>query len=149
MVLLTRGIDESAIEWDWIDQHELEIRDIAQRIECVFSECRFVQLWEDQINALGPLFANIDTDSLIEVLGIKQWRNKLKLKRCIARQRYMAFDSKHFQLDSWVPLQPTRVELFTSRGGKWPEERAELSGLSGRYSDSVQHSRRASAFFEF
>ena len=51
----------------------------------------------------------------------------------------MAFDSKHFQLDSWVPLQPTRVELFTSRGGKWPEERAELSGLSGRYSDFVQN----------
>ncbi|MEC8380168.1 MAG: hypothetical protein VXZ96_07600 [Myxococcota bacterium] len=139
MVLIARGIENSALDWKWIQNNEHKVRAVAQRVECHFSECRMVKMWTDQINALGPLFANINEERVNQILGVHEWRNKLKLKKCIAKQRYIAFDPQYFQLDNWIPQQPTRVELFTTRGGKWPEERSDLSGISGRFSDPIQN----------
>ena len=141
MVLLGREIDFKCIHQDWLDTNALMIRGLSQRIDCLYSEDRLLGVWEDRIRALGPLFANVDSELLCQVLGIEQWRNRLRLKKWVGEHRYHAFEAKYFQLDSWVPQQPTRVELYTTRGGKWPEERSDVSGVYGRLPTEVQKIR--------
>ena len=129
---------------DSLSKHADAIAHVAERVEWVVDRGMSARALAPQVRVLGPLVADFRWSDARKVLqrGLSGERRPgrpsrrqlavwTELVQTIWRTRGPAPGLSAVATDAWQLHLPVEVELFTTRGGRWPERRSLPAGGPG------------------
>lgn len=127
-----------------LDKHRDAIAHVADRVEWVVDRGMSARALAAQARVLGPLAGDFRWQDARKVLmralagerrSGRPSRTQLEvwvdLARTLWRQRGNTSGLAAVQVDGWQLQLPVEVELYTTRGGRWPERRTLPEGGAG------------------
>lgn len=121
-----------------------DITHVAERVEWVVDRRLSAQAVVAQLRVLGPLMGDVGWKDARTVLlrllagrrrGGPPSREQLavwsELVRSLWAHRGHSTDLSGISVDGWQLHLPVQVELYTTRGGRWPERRSLPEGAPG------------------
>ena len=123
------------------------IRHVAERVEVFVQPSRTAEALTAQIEVIGPLFADLgwrDARRMLSPLrsaaalsggegrGMEGVRSVARLLRAaVGLRRVSGAELSAIDVASWQLHLPVEVQLYTTRGGRWPERRSLPEGSPG------------------